>query len=136
MSGIDPDFDPLNPPNANVVHDDYYQCFSNVGIATMADDNFGFEEADYSKCYLYQRYLQTPDWDETPQPTTTTTSTTTTTFTTTTTNAPVAPPTWEDNGAHLPNQMTCHNPLDPAGHSGSAKGRSGTKIFGGSEAPR
>ena len=134
MSGIDPDFDPLDPPNSKITHDDFYQCFKNVGLATMAHDNLGFEEADYSKCYLFQRYGQTPDWDEAPQPTTT--STTSTTTTTTTTATPIAPPNWEDKGAHLPNQMSCQNFLQPASAGETLKGKPSPKIFGGSGAPR
>ena len=49
-------------PNDLINYDDYYHCFKNVGLMTMADDGEGFLKNDFTRCAAYQRYGQEPDW--------------------------------------------------------------------------
>ncbi|CAG5107944.1 Oidioi.mRNA.OKI2018_I69.chr1.g3565.t1.cds [Oikopleura dioica] len=56
MTGIQSEFAPLDPPNDNVVYDDYYECFQNVGLMTMPDDGKGMLDSDYTRCAAFQRY--------------------------------------------------------------------------------
>ena len=86
MTNIAAHHEPLDPPNDNVSHDDYYMCFNNVGLLHQADEEQeDFYSSDYTKCAAYTRYGQDMDWNpEGPEdPTTTTTSTARSTTTTT-----------------------------------------------------
>ena len=50
MHGIDEHSNGLG-----VVHEDFHQCFVNVGLLTMPEDYKGFETVDYTKAFLYQK---------------------------------------------------------------------------------
>ena len=39
-------------------------CFNKAVLLTMKDDGYDNGYCDYTKCYLYNRYEQTIDWDE------------------------------------------------------------------------
>ena len=79
MTNIAAHHEPLNPPNDNVSHDDYYMCFNNVGLLHQADEEQeDFYSSDYSKCAAYTRYGQDKDWEDPENPTAPPTTTTTT----------------------------------------------------------
>ncbi|CAG5104788.1 Oidioi.mRNA.OKI2018_I69.chr1.g1542.t1.cds [Oikopleura dioica] len=50
MHGIDEDSNPLG-----VSHEEFHQCFANVGLLTMQEDYKGFESVDYTKAYLFKK---------------------------------------------------------------------------------
>lgn len=98
--------EPLNPPNDNVSHDDYYMCFNNVGLLHQADEEQeDFYSSDYSKCAAYTRYGQDKDWEDPENPTAPPTTTTTTVET--------LSGGWEVAGPTLTPGLTCERPGEP-----------------------